>query len=494
MMSVSFSRTTIITTALALLIIINVFFIIVYALTVRSTGLRVTNLRSSRMEFWPKYSVLQPMEGETLLQKIEQGKEVKVRKKRSLVEDMMQCTLEMGMSRKELRKNMMNLTTVATKAQIFLTVLQSIIPANFSQDMKNPCWHSNLTLNTSLRAALLFGLHGAKQLFRFATRLALFQMRGGSRELYCLPYFFIAGFPKSGTTTLHEALQKHPQIVRPNVKEPHWWTRVPLEDMSTEYLKLTVMEYLFYFTGAAKRNVQHPKEGMITYDGSQSTLWDSNFYLDNEDYCAMPAIVSRILPNAKFIVLMRNPVTREYSNFFYSCGSDLKTWPKRIQEDPASEFHKVVETDTKVFTNCLKTTNNSMHVCVQQMRSIKSGCGKRQIGRRFPIGLYYVHLQKWLQFYPKENFLFLRTEDMSQQPLRMMNRITDFLEVDSVSKDQAQEWLRHQANAQTVYSTDRDKFTMKPETRKLLEEFYRPFNAKLAELTGSERFLWTSKQ
>ena len=493
MKSLSFTRAKTITTALALLILINVFFIIAYALVVWSTGMHVTNPRNSRMEFWPKHSLLQLMEGEILLQKFEQGKEVKVKKKQSLVEEMMQCSLAMGMSRKELRRNMLNLTTVATKAQVFLTVLQSIIPANFSQDMKNPCWYSNLTLSTSLRAALSFGLCGAKQLFRFAT--GLFQIRGGSRELYCLPYFFIAGFPKSGTTTLHKALQEHPHIIHPNAKEPHWWTRVPLEDMNTEYLKLTVMEYLLYFTGVAKKNnARYPKEGMITYDGSQSTLWDSNFYLDNEDYCAMPAIISRILPNAKFIVLMRNPVTREYSNFFYSCGSNFNTWPKQVRENPAGQFHKAVETDITAFTNCLRKTNNSMHECVREIRSIRNGCGRGRIGRRFPIGLYYVHLHKWLQFYPKENFLFLRTEDMSRLPLRMMNRITDFLGVDPVSKDQAQEWLRQKANAQTVYTTDLEKFKMKPETKQLLEEFYRPFNEKLAELTGSKHFLWTTKQ
>ncbi len=488
-----FTRTKTITVALAVLIFINVFFIIAYALAVWSTGIHVTNPRSSRMEFWPKHSVLQPMEGGLLIQKLEQaGKEVKMRKKQSLVEDMMQCSLAMGMSKKELRMNMANLTAVATKAEVFLTVLQSIIPANFSQDIKNPCWYSNLTMGTSLRAALLFGSHGAKQLFRFAT--GLFRMRGGSRELYCLPYFFIAGFPKSGTTTLHEALQEHPQIVPPSTKEPHWWARVPLEDMSTDYLQLTVMEYLLHYTGVANKNTQHQKGGMISYDGSQSTLWDSNFYLNNEDYCAMPAIISRILPNAKFIVLMRNPVTREYSNFFYSCGSDINTWPRKVQEDPAGQFHKAVEADTTDFTNCLRKTNNSAHECVREIRSIKNGCGKRRIGRRLPIGLYYIHLQKWLQFYPKENFLFLRTEDMSQHPSTMMNHITDFLGVDPVSKDQAQEWLHQKANAQTVYTTDSEKFRMKPETKQLLEEFYRPFNKKLAQLAGSKRFLWTTKQ
>ena len=488
MKALSFSRAKIISTALAVLIFVNVFVIIGYVVSVRSTGL--TNHRSSKMESWTSYSVLEPMEREILIQKLGQGKEVK--KKQSLVEDMMQCSLAMGMTRKELKRNMLNLTIVATKAQLFLTVLQSIIPANFSQDMKNPCWYSNLTLGSSLRAALLFGLRGAKQLFKLAT--GLFHMSGGSTELYCLPYFFIAGFPKSGTTTLHEALQQHPQIARPTGKEPHWWTRVSLEDMNTDYLKLTVLEYLFYFIGAAKKISQYPKEGMITYDGSQSTLWDSNFYLDNEDYCAMPAIISRILPNANFIVLMRNPVTREYSNYFYSCGPDTKTWPKRIQEDPAGQFHKAVETDTTVFTNCLKTTNNSIHECVRQIRFIRNGCRTGHIGKRLPISLYYVHLLKWMQFYPRENFLFLRTEDMRQQPHRMMNHITNFLKVDPVSKEQAREWLRREANAQTIYSTDSEKFKMKPETKQLLEEFYRPFNAKLVELTDSKRFLWVTKQ
>ena len=489
----SFTRAKAITIALAVPIFVNVFFIIGYALVGGRKELHTSSPRNSKMEYWPTHNILELPETELLLEKIKLGRETKI-KKLSLVEDMMRCSLAMGMTPKELRRTMVNLTTVATKAQIFLTVLQSTIPANFSPDLKNPCWYSNrTTLGSSLRSALLFGSRGAKQLLKFVT--GLLQVRGRHTELYCLPYFFIAGFPKSGTTTLHRALVEHPQIASPSNKEPHWWTRVPLEDMNKEYLKLTVVKYLLYFSRAAKRITQLPKDkGTITYDGSQSMLWDSNFFLDNEDYCATPAIVSRILPNAKFVVLMRNPTTREYSNYFYICGSDPKTWPKRLQHDPAGQFHKVVEADTQFFTNCLRRTNNSVHKCVREIRSIKSGCGRRHIGRRFPISLYYVHLHKWTQFYPRENFLFLRTEDMRRQSFKMMNRITSFLGLDPVSREQAQEWLGQEANAQSVYSTDKEKFEMRPETKRLLEEFYRPFNAELAKLTGSKRFLWTHKQ
>ena len=470
----SFIRAKVITITL----VTSVLFVIAYALAVRSTG-----LTSSVMAFRPKQSVLtEPMKEEMLIQKLGHvGKELKTKKKQrtNLVEDMMQCSLVMGMSREELRRNKLNFTTVASKAKIFLTALQSIIPAKFLRDIKSPCWYYNLSLSTSLRRV------------PYAMAKGLLQMSGGSRDLYCLPYFFIAGFPKSGTTTMHKALQEHPQIIRPQRKEPHWWTRVSLKDMNIEHLRLTVVKYLLYFNEASKIISQNLKGGTITYDGSQSTLWDSNFYLENEDYCAMPAIVSRILPNAKFIVVMRNPVTREYSDFFNSCGKDMKTWPKPIVEDPAGQFHKELQTNTAAFTNCLKSTNNSMHECIRQMRSITNACGRRQ---RFPISLYYIHLHKWLQFYPKENFLFLRTEDMSQQPSTTMNRITDFLEIDPVSKDQAQEWLCHKANVQTAFTSDPEKYEMKPETKKMLKEFYRPFNEKLVELIGSERFLWTNKQ
>jgi hypothetical protein len=41
----------------------------------------------------------------------------------------------------------------------------------------------------------------------------------------CLPYFYLIGAPKSGTTDMHRRLIKHPEISKLVVKEPHWLTR-----------------------------------------------------------------------------------------------------------------------------------------------------------------------------------------------------------------------------------------------------------------------------
>jgi len=112
------------------------------------------------------------------------------------------------------------------------------------------------------------------------------------------------------------------------------------------------------------------------------------------------------------------------------------------------------------------------------------------VGFRITVSLYYVHLSKWMQFYPREQFLFLRMEDMSANPHSLMTKITEFLGVAQVSPFQAKQWLSRRVNVQKATSKGFTGFQMSNETRKLLEEFYRPYNAMLAELTGDSRFKW----
>ena len=42
----------------------------------------------------------------------------------------------------------------------------------------------------------------------------------------CLPYFFIAGGPKCGTTDFFKRLTEHPHISNESKKENHWLTRI----------------------------------------------------------------------------------------------------------------------------------------------------------------------------------------------------------------------------------------------------------------------------
>ena len=410
---------------------------------------------------------------------------------KSLVEDMKHCSLAMGMLEEELNE----LDSVAKKAQQFLDALRLIFPQKFLRKFRNPCWHPNFTLTSNNEMSLRDQIHVGAHLNHSQQAKLLKDILGESNieshQLFCLPYFFLAGFPKSGTTSLHGTLRKHPQIAPPNGKEPHWWTRVPLYDLDPDYLKLVAIRYPLYFKSAATEiGASHPEQ-RITYDGTQSLLWDSAFFsqVKRLDYCAMPAIVSRILPDAKFIILMRNPTTREYSSFFVMCKWDSRNplyWDELnqvSQGDPPTQFHHVATTAINRIQSCLAAGNHSLLWCLGDLNLLQQGCG--YIGRRFSIGMYYVHIHKWMQFYPRENFLFLKTEDIRGEPQQIMAQITDFLGVDRVSDKDAREWLSAETNVQKHYQR------MKPESEELLNNFYKPYNKLLANLTGSRRFSWT---
>ncbi len=411
---------------------------------------------------------------------------------------MQQCSLAMGVPADHLKKSRATIWAVAREISTFLDAIWSIVPRNFSEVYKNPCWYSSLDLTAEVWGYLLVKLNSEHrnflsktEVFSLANKLFHGPNSNAKPTLLCMPYFFTAGFPKCGTSSLHIALQTHQGITRPHSKEPHWWTRIGLGGFSSDYLKLTVVRYLMNFLDSGK--VITRNHHSITYDASQSTLWDSNFFVDRQDFCAMPAIVSRVLPKAKFIVLMRNPVSRLYSHFLYSCsyryGDHTGQWPQKgIRNSPAEVFHKQSVSSIENFKNCLQGQNGSLYECVNENRFRKKTCG--YVGYRITVSLYYMHLLKWLQFYPKEQFLFLRTEDLTSKPREVMLKITDFLEISPVSHDDAARWLSRRVNVQRLVATDTNTLKLREDTRTILEEFYRPYNVMLAELTGDRAFLW----
>ncbi len=94
-------------------------------------------------------------------------------------------------------------------------------------EYKNPCWLEHLLReHVAEYANTSFHQYGKNEIVRLRQ---IYQERLRTEvnpwRLRCLPYFYLAGVTKSGTTDLFEALLKHPQIHGPWVKEPHYWNR-----------------------------------------------------------------------------------------------------------------------------------------------------------------------------------------------------------------------------------------------------------------------------
>ena len=104
----------------------------------------------------------------------------------------------------------------------FLGLVFTELPnnGNYLTDFKNPCWSYNSKLNENLHPTLLL-----KSLELKIANKEEEEEDGGDKALACLPYAYILGQPKCGSSDLFERLKRHPDVRMPVRKEVRWFTR-----------------------------------------------------------------------------------------------------------------------------------------------------------------------------------------------------------------------------------------------------------------------------
>jgi len=117
-------------------------------------------------------------------------------------------------------------------------------------------------------------------------------------------------------------------------------------------------------------------------------------------------------------------------------------------------------------------------------------CGRSRV----EMGLFYVHLRKLLSVVPRERVLAITLEQLVKQPTVVAERLLRFLGYpvsEDIMKMVKRITLTCNQNSQDAipYKTD-PLLKMKDETRTMILDFYKPFNALLAELLHDDLFLW----
>lgn len=139
---------------------------------------------------------------------------------------------------------------------------------------------------------------------RGAARCTPFQREDG--RPMCLPSFFLLGIQKAGTTWLYQLLERHPQVV-PMRKEP--WFFGNGGRVRAEYDKAhNLIKYLRLFPSAAELVF----DDRIVGDGSVSTLRSP------------PSALHALVPNARLLVILREPSSRSSSVFRYYCSKQFE--------------------------------------------------------------------------------------------------------------------------------------------------------------------------
>jgi hypothetical protein len=246
------------------------------------------------------------------------------------------------------------------------------------------------------------------------------------------PSFFILGVQKGGTSSLHKYLSESEDLFFPQKKELHYFDA---------YFKNGMSWYL--------NNFKLAENSKLKYSGEATPY-----------YIFHPYIAKRIhssFPDSKFIILFRNPIDRAFSHYQMSVrrGLEKRTFEDAIKDESWCIFKQRVR---MVFNKGF----NLKHA------------EKSYISR----GLYYKQLKRWLGYFPKENFLFLKSENLFSNPQPEINKVCEFLKI---SKFEIKDYeLVNQGN----YADQ-----IKEETKNRLEKFFANDTKKLEKITNM-KFKW----
>ncbi|OKY73760.1 MAG: hypothetical protein BM485_17035 [Desulfobulbaceae bacterium DB1] len=206
------------------------------------------------------------------------------------------------------------------------------------------------------------------------------------------PNVFLIGAPKAGTSALADALSQHPDIFM-GKKEPRFFDAESFYDFVSDYPIASLDEYLQFF--------------------SSDVAQKSNFRLDASVFNMYSSqSIERILsvsPDAKFIVMLRDPITASKSMH----NQRLK------YTDPAM---REVSED---FCACWRLLE-------QRKRGLgfPKGCRNRILFRYDYLYHYEWHLPKCLALINKNQQIVLRYEEFKANPLSVCMQIFSHLGID----------------------------------------------------------------
>ncbi len=144
-----------------------------------------------------------------------------------------------------------------------------------------------------------------------------------------LPNFLILGAAKAGTTALHHYLKQHPAIGMSHTKESNYLA-LKGEDLDFRGPGDADMVHRFSVTTEAAYLERFAHCGQKTAIGEASPL-----YLYSPK---APLHIKQLLPDAKLIAILRNPVDRAYSAFLHLVRDHRETttdFLEGLRQEPA---------------------------------------------------------------------------------------------------------------------------------------------------------------
>lgn len=198
-----------------------------------------------------------------------------------------------------------------------------------------------------------------------------------------IPNFFIVGAPKCGTTALSYYLKSHPNIFMSEPKEPHFFA----EDLPSYRHVTNMAEYQKLF-GEAGRGTLAMGEASVFYLYSQVAI----------------SSIRKLVPNAKLIVMLRDPAEIAVSMHAQALVSRDET---------------------------VRSFASAWRLCEARRNGLKvpRNCRDAKILLYDSLPLLGEQLRRLLAQFPRSQVRWWFLDELTDNPSRVYQEVLEFLEV-----------------------------------------------------------------
>jgi hypothetical protein len=166
----------------------------------------------------------------------------------------------------------------------------------------------------------------------------------------------------------------------------------------------------------------------------------------------VPQRLHALLPDARLMVLLRDPVRRAYSHYWHE--RDRGREPLSFEDAIAAEPERIGRAAEQLARGEIEASD--AHRSYSYLAR----------------GRYAEQLERWFGLFPREQFCVLKFESLAREPLATFNEVLAFLGLAPMA--------RVAPERRNVGSYP----PMQPETRERLEAYFAPENERLARLLG----------
>lgn len=253
-----------------------------------------------------------------------------------------------------------------------------------------------------------------------------------------LPHAIIIGVKKGGTRALLEFLRAHPNV-RATGPEPH------------------------FFDKNYEKGLEWYRNLMPQSDSSQLTIEKTPGYFITKD---VPKRIFNMSSAVKLIIVVRDPVTRAISDFAQIASKSPKVH---------SSFEAMMFKDNKTTVDTSRTL--------------------------IKIGMYSKHLERWLDYFPLEQFHIVNGENLVTDPGTELIKIQEFLGLPIqithnnfyFNQSRGFPCIRKKINKRP-HCLDETKGRkhpyINPKSIHSLQAFFKPYNRKFSKMVGQD-FGWS---